>query len=698
MPRLDPQAAALVASATAPRATAPQVDSGRVLEALEQHRLGFPVFPIKPGSKIPLFPNPHKDEKDANGKPVKCNGECGRDGHGVLDATHDEANIRRWWSEHPEAGVGGSMLLRVAFDLDFNHGAKLLDAFPETRTHYTGRGEGNRHLIYDVLPGSKGAKITQRNGWLDGIDVKPGRGAYLILPPTLHPETGKPYFVGEENGGEFHVLTDAEVDAIAAEAGIELPGLAERQEAPAEGLPSPSRDLFASSGHREPSKVLDALRNPPTRGQGGTNEWLTVVAGHYARLHRENRDFYEVEVRRAVAMVDPDYEDTDKVLESIWNKEHSKEGERAWAVAQRVESKLVEHEAKAEFARALAELDPAEPFDAGSLAEILARPDSTRFRVDGLILAEGFTTVVAARKTGKTTFNLNLADALLTGGDFLGRFPVEPVAGRIALLNFEVAARQVAHWASLVGVDPQRFDIVTLRGRRNPLLHPQDRADLAAYLRERDVEFIFVDPLSRAFYGDNGNDNTQMQRFLSDLDTFARSEVGATDVVLNVHAGWNADRSRGASATEDHPDSIIWLKPGDREKGDRSTYIEAKGRDVDVEEMQLAFDPSTYRLSLTGEGSRRAVKQAQKQGDLEPPILQLVRKRPGINTKGVTETLREASVPFQNGDETKTLKAMFEGGRIGWRKGASNASLWYPAGHPDAETKAPLAGMGEEEF
>src|SRR5690606_38364388 len=101
---------------------------------------------------------------------------------------------------------------------------------------------------------------------------------------------------------------------------------------------------------------------------------------------------------------------------------------------------------------------------------------------------------------------------------------------------------------------------------------------------------------------------------------------------------------------------------------------------------------STYRLSLTGEGSRREVKLAQKQSDLEPAILRAVAAEPGINTKGITENLRTAGVPFQKGDETKTLRAMLDGGRIGWKKGERNASLWYPAGHPDAVTKAPLAG------
>lgn len=587
-------------------------------------------------------------------------------------------------------------------DADVQHGGDITAANLDTAGHLPrsyGRQRtpsgGTHDLIAPLHVGS-------RDGFAEGVDLKGGRPdgegrGILYIAPTqkVSKTTGEVMSYEWEVEPDLTPLLNGEPDDSGAM-------LAEMVRTSL-GATSPrlSQDLPVGGVRLGGANIAGLLADPPERGAGQTNDWLTKVAGHYAHQYRDRRDLYELHVRQAADKVDPDYEDTDKILESIWGSEQAKPvpaDERQQRIAERVEAKLIEHEAKAQFARVLAELDPADPFDAGSLAEILARPDSTRFRVEGLLLAEGFTTVVAARKTGKTTFNLNLADSLLTGRDFLGRFPVEPVAGRIALLNFEVAARQVAHWASLVGVDPDRFDIVTLRGRRNPLLHPQDRADLAKYLRDRDVEFLFVDPLSRAFYGDNGNDNTQMQRFLSDLDTFARSEVGATDVVLNVHAGWNADRSRGASATEDHPDSIIWLRPGDREKGDRSTYVEARGRDVDVDEMQLAFDPSTYRLSLTGEGSRREAKRTQKQGDLEPHLQRIITGQPGINTKGLTEALRAAQVPFQKGDETRTLKAMHEGGRIGWKRGASNASLWYPPGHPEAATKSPLAGMNEDDF
>jgi hypothetical protein len=84
------------------------------------------------------------------------------------------------------------------------------------------------------------------------------------------------------------------------------------------------------------------------------------------------------------------------------------------------------------------------PFDAGLLEDILARRLEPPFRIEGLLPSEAGMLVVAQRKTGKTTFELNLARSLVTGQRFLGRFAVRPLAGKIAILNFEVSGPQLA--------------------------------------------------------------------------------------------------------------------------------------------------------------------------------------------------------------------------------------------------------------
>jgi hypothetical protein len=83
------------------------------------------------------------------------------------------------------------------------------------------------------------------------------------------------------------------------------------------------------------------------------------------------------------------------------------------------------------------------PFDAGLLVDVLKRPEEPPHRVDGLIPNEAGTLVVAARKTGKTTFELNLARCLITGEAFLDTFETIAVEGRVALLNFEVSGAQL---------------------------------------------------------------------------------------------------------------------------------------------------------------------------------------------------------------------------------------------------------------
>lgn len=663
-------------SAVALEVMDPAALNGALDAALRWAERGWPVFPLAKNGKLPDIPNPHKNAKGPDSKPVKCDGQCGLLGHGVKDATRDPEKIRRMFEGRPDANVGGATTGRVVIDIDYQHDGARAESLPTTRVHLSGRGNGNEHLIY-LAGGAVGQTLTQGK-LAQGVDLKAGPNAYVVLPGSTHPETGRPYTVADD-GVEEHPLTDDEVAEIWADYGAALPG-SRRAEAAATGSPSPSRDLFAHGGPREPSKVLDALRNPPERGKGITNDWLATVAGHYARLHRENRELYEVEVRRAIAMVDPDYEDANKTIESIWNTEHSKEGDHAYAVAQRVEAKLVEHDAKAAFGRALAELDPAPPFDLGTLEDVLARPEQEQYRIKGLMLADGFTSIVAQRKTGKTTYNLNMADAMLTGRDFLGRFPVAPVDGNIAILNYEVSGHQLGLWADKVGVDRKRLILVNLRGRRNPLSHEQDRAEIAARLRAYDVESMFVDPFSRAFYGESQQDNTQVQAFLNDLDVFARTEVGVRDVILNVHAGWNGNRSRGASALEDHPDSIIWLRKSDEDTENGPRYMSALGRDVDVDEDQLAFDPSTQRLSLTGFGSRLQARREQKTSDLEGPILAVIRQDPGLNTTAIEKRLRELQVRFQKGDVNQALNQMAQTGSVRRERGQFGAVLNYPAG------------------
>lgn len=334
-------------------------------------------------------------------------------------------------------------------------------------------------------------------------------------------------------------------------------------------------------------------------------------------------------------------------------------------IAFEVRRLLLHHEAKERFHRVLAARDAGEAdLDVATLNEILARPPEAPYRAQGLIPSDASTLVVAQRKTGKTVLLLNLAHSLITGEPFLGRFEVLPVVGTVALLNYEVAAPQVARWAAQVGIPEDRFVLVNLRGCPNPLGSPTHRARLATRLRSHDVETVMVDPFANAFTGSKDIDAVEVRRFLSLLDVFARTEVGARDLVLSTHAGWNGERTRGSSAQEDWADSIITMAvKKDAEKGG-PRFLHAFGRDVDVSEDRLHFEESTKRLSLTGAGSRRQSAVDEKIIELMDPVIEAVNQRPGMNGRELEESLRQDGKTFRKGDPSKAAQRAADRGFI----------------------------------
>ncbi|RAL31166.1 AAA family ATPase [Rhodococcus sp. AQ5-07] len=308
-------------------------------------------------------------------------------------------------------------------------------------------------------------------------------------------------------------------------------------------------------------------------------------------------------------------------------------------------------ESRKELERHYAEVDPSKnlPFDFGTLEEILQRPDEPADRIEGLMTTEGGTIIVAARKTGKTTFVLNLTHSLISGDPFLGKFKTIPIAedAKVALMNYEVSAKQAARWANDVGIDPKRFLIINLRGRRNPLGNAADQARLAKLLRDNKVESLIVDPFGRAFTGANQNDPSEVGTWLVNLDHFAREQAGVRDVILPVHAGWNQDRTRGASSIEDWADSIINLTTDP--EGRR--FVRAMGRDIELDEDQLLFDTATRRLSLSGLGGRAAEaadKKAAKRDDraatLLPYLVEGIRRHPGSGIGDLTSWLQSIRI------------------------------------------------------
>jgi Bifunctional DNA primase/polymerase, N-terminal/Primase C terminal 1 (PriCT-1) len=124
-----------------------------------------PIFPCRPGTKVPATP------------------------HGFRDATTDPHVIERWWRSMPEANIGmatGEVSGIVVLDVDPEHGgdasmkALLLDHhLPDTTVVETPRGGWH---FYFRHPGRHVACSEKRLG--HGVDFR-GDGGYALVPPSI---------------------------------------------------------------------------------------------------------------------------------------------------------------------------------------------------------------------------------------------------------------------------------------------------------------------------------------------------------------------------------------------------------------------------------------------------------------------------------------------------------------------------------
>jgi putative DNA primase/helicase len=149
-------------------------------EALKYSQMGLRVFPLQPGTKIPMT------------------------AHGVKDATDDPLVIKEWWTKTPDAGIGLAARAEQVGDpcfLEFDQrpwlaawAKELGQEKPVTRLHKSG-GKESPHYIFRHT--EKSLALGNCDGAKDGHEWFSFRAAnrYIVAPPSIHPDSGKPYTV-----------------------------------------------------------------------------------------------------------------------------------------------------------------------------------------------------------------------------------------------------------------------------------------------------------------------------------------------------------------------------------------------------------------------------------------------------------------------------------------------------------------------
>lgn len=126
---------------------------------------------------------------------IPLRGKVPTTAHGVKDASRDPAQVAEWWAGGATHNIGARVPAQLlVLDFDPQNGGTVADleaasgiTLPETLTVHSGRGTGGQHRYY-LHPG--GPLSSRRLP--AGVDLKTSTG-YCVVPPSVHPLTGKPY-------------------------------------------------------------------------------------------------------------------------------------------------------------------------------------------------------------------------------------------------------------------------------------------------------------------------------------------------------------------------------------------------------------------------------------------------------------------------------------------------------------------------
>jgi hypothetical protein len=492
----------------------------------------------------------------------------------------------------------------IVIDIDPRSGgtpAKLMQAAPNlpvTAWHVRTGGSG-WHLGF--LPPDREMVKGGNEALGPGLDLK-ARGGFVVCVGSVH-FSGHRY---EWESGQPPALADVPTWADPRSRGDRTPpgesGGASGVSVSSQQAGSPNGTSQLSMSEPPRSTLAALLAHPPD--EGSRNNWLTSVAGHVYR-HFPHDDGAVQLIRTLNEIMGTPLQDSevDKILGSIASTDgEARDARFLEAVAKRTWSMRVQEEARREVGRTTWR-EPPQTLP-GTDYLLIADEDDPWTIVD-LLNAGGNALLAAQFKVGKTTLLLNLLKSFCDNRPFLGRFPVNLERDRkVGFWNYEMPQGQFRRWVRRMNIGrTDRFAIADLRGF-DVRLGTQEGDDWAVeWLQRWETQVWIVDPYARAYSGDSENDNTEVARFTDAVDR-VKERAGVDIAILGAHFGRalfeaGTEHVRGATRLDDWADSR-WIQTKDLD-GDR--FFSAIGRDVDIEESRLSFNPKTLSLNLI-EGNR----------------------------------------------------------------------------------------------
>ena len=231
--------------------------------------------------------------------------------------------------------------------------------------------------------------------------------------------------------------------------------------------------------------------------------------------------------------------------------------------------------------------------------------------VDDLI-PEGFTLLAGKPKTGKSFLSLQIAAAVSIGLPVLGHFktkkPGEKVSGVLYLAFEDTDRRLKSRYDKIQGLGSDDLKFIT---------NPDQNLPGIKAIEDRIIDFpntrlVIIDTLVRflpAFDFDSYNETYPAMQSIKDISD--KYNVGIIGISHTRKSGGDdfVDSISGSNAFTANADTIMVLRRG---RGQADGYIEATGRDVDVDidiALELVKDEG---WKYSGEGAEFRLNKIQK--------------------------------------------------------------------------------------
>jgi len=604
--------------------------------ALRLVELGYPVFPLRPGSKEPLFAG------------------------GFHTATTDPEQIRKWWTKHPDANIGIAAPNLLVLDLD-------VDGFQEFVDHT------KAELFGDFVPAELPAVRTASGGFHYYVRVEPNWAAewgignnIRILPGIDLKGCGKGYVVapGSVVGDNQYLL---------AGGWTELPPLDQLTMIPEQTKQAIEK---AIAHNKKPRNNGAEPITPTTPRIENINEFLAELKAALAEIwlvgRRHALALHVAGILRKLGIPEDIAVATIlDVAESCWDEEIA---ERERAVRDTFAKDISEIAGFSELTeteqaalkpvldkyrpagrngtnKPTEHFDPNKTYDpSGSWRNRLKRISeiqSTNYPelewlVEGVIPARGLVVLAGRPKSGKSWLALDLALSVAGGADCLGR----PTGGKgtTIYLALEDTDARIKERSEIIGVSPDNAFIATSWAAADQ----GGYEELREMVRELRPKLVIVDTLS-SFKA--GSAVLRKPQFEIDYEQARKLKDIADEhncCVLVVHHTRKADADdvfdtvSGTLGLNAVADTIAILQ---HQRGSESGRLHVTGRDVSDEQYTLIFERGRWiitdmierEVDTTRDKVLRAVRQW---GPAKARELRDILAREGVSYDALRQTLR----------------------------------------------------------